>query len=177
MADQDTKDILTAIEKQGERTATSIDSLIRQTTDVIGSLSQLTTAIKYSMKGPTRNGVWPIATISSVLLGLGVVFTTMAKQQSYIGDMRNGHQSKIIDLMDGYQRERNVSLDILLQKEIEKEAQIVHEAFTRADDDSRKRHLEQQRQIEEIRGWFRTPKVKENGQFNGGLRAANGYAT
>ncbi len=173
MVEGDTKDILSAIEKQGERTANSIDKLVQPVSKLIGSVSQLTTAMEYGnshFNGNSRsNGVWPIATISSVLLGLGVVFTSMATQQSKIGEMRNEHQEHVLKLMDGYQRERNEALDTLLQKEIEKEAQIVESVGNQSQLDSQQRHDEQQRQIDEIRGWFLTPKVRQNGGFNGGV--------
>lgn len=115
-----------------------------------------------------RNGAWPIATITSVLLGLGIVFATMANQQTKIGEMRSLHQADVVSLLDKFQQERNVSLDRLLQKELEKDAQRTMEAFGQAERDSQNRHNEQQRQLDEMRGWFMTPKVKKDGRFNGG---------
>lgn len=172
--EDNTKVILTELKDQAQRSEQQSRDQLRAINSLASELrnfgkSVLELATNKNGKG-LNGGAWPIATISSVLLGLGVVFTSMATQQSKIGEMQNRHQSQILQLMDGFQQERNTALDTLLQKEVEKEAQIVAEAFGRAELDSQRRHDEQQRQLDEIRGWFLTPKIRESGTFNGSVK-------
>jgi len=138
------------------------------------------------MEESKTNGVWPVATIAVVLVGMGTVFYGMASQQSEIGRMRDAHQSQIVQLLHGFQTSKSEDLDKLLQTEIRKEAELVRKTFDQANEASQNRHVqaneasqerhnEQERRIdaiveriEDIVSWFKPPQLREDGRYNGG---------
>lgn len=114
-----------------------------------------------------------VATFVVVIISLGSIFFSMLASQNDRIDMLIAAQNDRLDLLADFQRERLetfgqsvnsilAELDIKLQQEIMAEAALRDRRFSQAESDSEHRHEAQQTQINEIKGWFKPPALRNN---------------
>lgn len=95
-----------------------------------------------------RNGqAWAIATFTTVILALVAV-----------GYRDSSHSRELMAMQAAHQSERVLELDAKLQKEIEASADL----FEQAEKDSAHRHETQQVEIQEIKNWFKAPRLRND---------------
>ncbi len=104
-----------------------------------------------------------LSTFAVVIISLAGLFFSQQQGQDDLAEIR-----------DNFQKERTVALDTLLQKELAASAQALRESATQnrewtearlkeIDLASGERHVEQQRELAEIKSWFKPPSLKTNG--------------
>jgi len=162
MAEDQTATILDAIKEQGDRHERALLSLASEIRDMGQAIVK---GFAHENTKPVTNGggYWPVATFSIVIISLGTMFLG---SQSWMDEK--------VAILDKHQKERVESLDTLLQKEIgaahtelqataTQQVQFVSDKFDTAESDSAKRHDEQQKQIDEVKGFFKAPALRNNG--------------
>ena len=108
---------------------------------------------------PVKNGqAWPIATFATVILSLGVIFTSLARHNGEVSALRAAHQAEVTATLAAHLQGGLMELDDKLQKEIG----AARELFVQAEHDSEQRHDTQQRDIDDIRAYFKAPKLRNN---------------
>ena len=140
---------------------------------------------------------WAITSFTVVIASLGAGGYFGTKHQEQMSETQNKHQKEIIALLDTHQKERlDVSiafqieraafqkerierleaiqkerffeLDKLLQTEINDLEELVMEKFRLVGKESEERHDQQQELIQEIKSWFKPPKLRTDGSILNG---------
>lgn len=162
MADDSTV-ILDAIEKSSSRTEVAINTLSGEIRTMAHAITEgFHAAPHYKPNG--NGGLYGIvASFSIVIISLGSIFFAMIGSQAERTSLLAEFQRERLEIFESHVDATLSELDVKLQQEIGAEAALRDQRFTQADKDSGTRHDAQQKEIDEMKGWFRPPRLRIDG--------------
>lgn len=145
--------ILEAIKESGGRQEKALNSLAEEIRDLSKSIVKGFSAERITQPGGNGGMYGIIATFATVIISLGAIF--FSQQQS---------QRDMMLVLDDHNKERILQLDEKLQIEVLKAKAEVEAQFTQVGVEARQQHVAQQTLIEDIKGWFGAPQLRNNPQ-------------